>query len=152
MVLGFWFQNISTTFFLAILEKRAARSLAKSYLFLNFVRGLFSSAFSEGRQNEIFQFSFVSGSLEGLLFSDFFALLQFSSENSDPSFLHTLTAFWLDFQGLGPPRMLKMSKKGLLEKHRFLGFRKTGPKAVFLVFDVFLGSVLELPGDPKSQN
>jgi hypothetical protein len=30
MVLGLWFQNISTTLFLVILEKRASRSLAKS--------------------------------------------------------------------------------------------------------------------------
>ena len=108
--------------------------------------------FSESRQNDIFQFSFVFGSLEGSLFSAFFVLVPFSCENGDPSFLHTLTAFWLDFQGLGPPRMLKMSKKGLLEKHRFLGFRKTGPKAVFRAFEVFLGSVLELLDDPKSQN
>ena len=62
-----------------------------------------------------------------------------------------MTAFWLDFQGLGPPRMLKMSKTGLLEKHRFLGFRKLGSEAGFRVFEVFLGSVLELLGDPKSQ-
>jgi hypothetical protein len=33
MVLGFWFQNISTTLFLVILEKRASRSLAKSGFF-----------------------------------------------------------------------------------------------------------------------
>jgi hypothetical protein len=38
MVLGFWFQNISTTLFLVILEKRASRSHAKT--------GLFSSVFS----------------------------------------------------------------------------------------------------------
>ena len=120
--------------------------------FLHVFRCLFLSAFSEGRQNEIFQFSFVFGSLEGSFFSAFLALLPFSCENGDPSFLHTLTAFWLDFQGLGPPRMLKTRKTWLLEKPRFLGFRKTGPKAVFRAFDVFLGSVLELLGDPKSQN
>ena len=34
MVLGLWFQNISTTLFLVILEKRASRSLAKSGLYI----------------------------------------------------------------------------------------------------------------------
>ena len=48
--------------------------------------------------------------------------------------------------------MQKTRKKRVLEKHRFLGFRKTCPKAVFRAFEVFLGSVLELLDDPKSQN
>ena len=71
MVLGLWFQNISTTLFLVILEKRASRSLAKSGLFTPFCGRLFSRAFSAGRQHEIFQFSCVFRSLEGALFGAF---------------------------------------------------------------------------------
>jgi len=48
--------------------------------------------------------------------------------------------------------MLKKRKKRLLGNHGFLGFRKRGAKAVFIDFGVFLGSILELRGDPKSQN
>ena len=53
----------------------------------------FSSAFSKCRLYEICQFSFVFGSLEGPLSGAFLALLPFSCENGDPSFLHTLTTF-----------------------------------------------------------
>ena len=109
MVLGLWFQNISTTLFVVILEKRASRSLAKSGSFLPFFGRLFSRAFSEGRQHEIFQFSYVFGSLEGGLFGAFLVFLPFPCENGDPPFLHTFTAFWLDFQGLGRPRITKKS-------------------------------------------
>jgi len=66
--------------------------------------------------------------------------------------LNDSTAFWLDFQGLGSPRRVKKEEKRLLGNPRFLGFKKLGSKAVCLAFEVFLGSVLELPGDPKSQN
>ena len=99
-----------------------------------------------------FSFPSVLGSLEGLFFRAFLELLQFSCGNGELPFLHTLTAFWLDFQGLGPPRIPKTRKKGLLKKHPFLGFIKMGSEAVFLDFFVFLGSVLEVLGDPKSQN
>ena len=87
-----------------------------------------------------------------MCFDAFFELLQFSCGDGELPFLHTLTVFWLDFQGLGPPRILKIRKKVLLEKHPFLGFKKMGSEAVFLDFYVFLGSLLEALGDPKSQN
>ena len=87
-----------------------------------------------------------------MCFDAFLELLPFSCGNGDPPFLHTLTAFWLDFQGLGPPRIPKTRKKGLLEKHLFLGFIKMGSEGVFLDFVVFLGSVFEFLDDPESQN
>ena len=87
-----------------------------------------------------------------MCFDAFLELLQFSCENGELPFLHTLIVFWLDFQGLGPPRIPKTCKKGLLKKHPFLGFIKMGSEAVFLDFLRFLGSVLEVLGDPKSQN
>ena len=103
-------------------------------------------------RTRFFSFPSVFGSLEGLFFGAFLELVQFSCGNGDHPFLHTLTAFWLDFQGLGPPRIPKTRKKGLLKKHPFLGFIKMGSEAVFLDFLRFLGSVLEVLGDPKSQN
>ena len=103
-------------------------------------------------RTRFFSFPSVLGSLEGLFFRAFLELVQFSYGNGDPPFLHTLTAFWLDFQGLGPPRIPKIRKKGLLKKHPFLGFTKMGSEAVFLDFLTFLGSTLEVLDDPKSQN
>ena len=130
--------------------KRASRSHAKTGSFFSFCGCLFSRAFSAGRQHEIFQFSCVCGSLEGGLFGAFLVFVPFSCENGDPSFLHTITAFWLDFQGLGPPRITKTRKKGLLKKHPFLGFIKMDSEAVFIDFFVFSGSVLEVLDDPES--
>ena len=103
-------------------------------------------------RTRFFSFPSVLGSLEGVFFSVFLELLPFSCGNGDLPFLHTLTVFWLDFQGLGPPRIPKTRKKGLLKKHPFLGFIKMGSEAVFLDLFVFLGSVLEVLDDPKSQN
>ena len=58
MVLWLWFESDRAMFFLFYYFKRASRSHAKTGLFLSFFEGLFSNAFPEGRQNEIFQFSF----------------------------------------------------------------------------------------------
>ena len=80
MVLGLWFESVRVMFPLFYYFKRASRSHAKTGSFLPFFRCLFSSAFSEGRQNDLFQFSFVFGSLEGPFFSAFFVLLPFSCE------------------------------------------------------------------------
>ena len=87
-----------------------------------------------------------------MCFDAFLELVQFSCGNGDLPFLHTLIVFWLDFQGLGPPRIPKIRKTGLLEKHPFLGFIKMGSEGVFLDFVVFLGSVFEVLDDPESQN
>ena len=103
-------------------------------------------------RTRFFSFPSVLGSLGGVCFDAFLELLQFSRENGELPFLHTFTMFWLDFQGLGPPRIPKTRKKGLLKKHPFLGFIKMGSEAVFLDLFVFLGSVLEVLDDPKSQN
>ena len=93
MVLGFWFQYISTTLFLVILERRASRSLANSCLFLSFRQCLFPNAFSDGRHNAIFSVFIRFVSLEGSFFSAFFCTFQFSCEDGVPSFVHTLTSF-----------------------------------------------------------
>ena len=61
MVLGLWFESVRVMFPLFYYFKRASRSHAKTGLFLAIFGGLFSHAFPEGRQNEIFQFSFGFG-------------------------------------------------------------------------------------------
>ncbi len=98
MVLGFWFQNISTTLFLVILEKRASRSLAKSGLFPLFFWSLFSSAFSEGRLDEILQFSYVFGVPWGVNFDEILGKYPFCYENRDLRFLTTVPRFSLIFR------------------------------------------------------
>ena len=112
----------------------------------------FRRCFQRVVKTRFFSFSSVIGVPEGVVFWCFLELVQFSCGNGELPFLHTLTVFWLDFQGLGPPRIPKTRKKGLLKKHPFLGFIKMGSEAVFIDFFVFLGSVLEVLGDPKSQN
>ena len=56
-----------------------------------------------------------------------------------PSFLHTSTAFWLDFQGLGPPGESKKQEK-LPNYHRFFDMEKRPPKPFFIILRSLLGS------------
>ena len=46
-----------------------------------------------------------------VIFKTFLDEIQIFGEKVGPSFLHTLTAFWLDFQGPGPPGRLKKREK-----------------------------------------
>ena len=46
-----------------------------------------------------------------VIFGTFLDKIEVFSEKVGPSFLHTLTAFWLDFQGPGPPGRLKKREK-----------------------------------------
>ncbi len=111
MVLGFWFQNISTTLFLVILEKRASRSLAKSGLFSLFFWSIFSSAFLEGRLDEIFQFSDAFGVPWGVTFDEILGKYHFCYENRDLRFLTTVPRFSLIFRVWDLPEGSKNDKK-----------------------------------------
>ena len=53
------------------------------------------------------------GVLRGIMLAPFLIILQCFHEKGEPSFLYTITTFWLDFQGLGPPQTAKKQKKGL---------------------------------------
>ena len=70
-----------------------------------------------------------------------------SGEKGEPLFLHTLTAFWLDFEGLGPPGGLKKQEKTASKKSQFFRCEKKATQTVFcdfgLLFGVILGSPLE---------
>ena len=49
--------------------------------------------------------------LREVIFGTFLDKIQIFGEKVGPSFLHTLTVFWLDFQGPGPPGRLKKREK-----------------------------------------
>ena len=70
-----------------------------------------------------------------------------SGEKGGPLFLHTLTAFWLDFEGLGPPGGLKKQEKTAPKKSEFFRCEKKATQTVFsdfgFLFGVILGSSLE---------
>ena len=61
----------------------------------------------------------VFGVPRGVIFSTFVAKNQFVCEKVGPSFLHTITAFWLDFQGLGPPGGFKKREKTTSKNDHF---------------------------------
>ena len=67
----------------------------------------------------------------GIIFVPFFDILRFCREKVEPSFLHTFTAFWLDFQAVGLPKIAKKRKKGSLKIIGFLGCKKVPAKSIF---------------------
>ena len=67
----------------------------------------------------------------GIIFVFFFDILRFCREKVEPSFLHTFMVFWLDFQALGHPKIVRKRKKGSLEIIGFLGCPKVRVKSVF---------------------
>ena len=80
----------------------------------SFVFVFFSAALMEPPFSAFFMFL---GSFEGPRRDHcwtFFGKKRFFHENVAPSFSHTFKAFWLDFEGLGPPG-------GFNEKKQHLG-------------------------------
>ena len=67
-----------------------------------------------------------------------------------PSFLHTLTAFWLDFEGPGPSGWLKKREKTVPGKLWFFGLKRKAPKSVFCDFRVVFGVDFGVLGRPKN--
>ena len=57
-----------------------------------------------------------------------------------PSFSHTITAFWLDFEGLGRPGKLKNREKTAPGRSCFFGLKRKVNKFVFFMI---LGTFLE---------
>ena len=66
-----------------------------------------------------------------------------------PSFLHTLTAFWLDFEGLGPSGGFKKQEKTAPGKSCFFGLKRKVPKSAFYDFRASLGVHFGVLGRPK---
>ena len=63
-----------------------------------------------------------------------------SGERGGPLFLHTITVFWLGFEGLGLPGGARNEKKHLPKNHCFFEVKKRPPKPFFVILDSFLGS------------
>ena len=66
-----------------------------------------------------------------VIFGTFLDKIDVFCEKVEPSFLHTLTAFWLDFQAVGLPKIAKKRKKGSLKIIGFLGCKKVPAKSIF---------------------
>ena len=75
----------------------------------------------------------------GVIFGTFFDKIKVFAEKVGPSFLQTLTAFWLDFQGPGPPGETKKREKTASESRSFFELKKERPKRFFLI----LASILK---------
>ena len=77
------------------------------------------------------------------MLATFLDKIQIFCEKLGPSFLHTLTAFWLDFQGPGPPGRLKKKENTASGNLPFFELKKKAPKTVFsdfrLLFEVIFG-------------
>ena len=63
----------------------------------------------------------------GVFFGHFWLKKRFFYEKVAPSFLHTFPAFWLDFEGLGPPGGSKKQEKTAPGKSCFFWLEKKGP-------------------------
>ena len=85
--------------------------------------------------NRFFQFFLSFCRFWGVPGASFFAtflnILWFLHEKVEPSFLHTLTTFLLDFQGLGPSKIAQKNEKRHSENSRLLGCKKVCTKSVF---------------------
>ena len=104
-----------------------------------FVLNVFFSSVSGGSFFSFFEFSVGFGGPKGGHFLTFFVKKRFFHEKVPPSFLHTLTAFWLDFEGLGPPGGFKKQEKTTPGKSCFFGLKRKVPKSVFYDFRVSFG-------------
>ena len=71
----------------------------------------FFRSFFEGFFLVFLWFREVLRVLREVILATFLDKIRFFGENLGPSFLHTLTAFWLDFQGPGPPGESKKREK-----------------------------------------
>ena len=56
--------------------------------------------------------------------------------------MHTLIAFWLDFQGLGPPGEGKKREKTASKLSSFFRYGKETTQTVFCNFNVLFGVIL----------
>ena len=77
-------------------------------------------SFLEGPFSRFLWFREVLRVPREVILATFLDKIRFFCEKLGPSFLHTLTAFWLDFQGPGPPGESKKIEKQLRKIYLFL--------------------------------
>ena len=80
-----------------------------------FFRCVFLGCFRESLFFVFLRFCEVLGVPREVIFGTFLDKIRFFGEKVGPSFLHTLTTFWLDFQGPGPPGESKKRETTALE-------------------------------------
>ena len=90
---------------------RAAPDTKLADLFSMFFRCVFSGRFWKGLLLVFLWFREVLRVPREVILATFLDKIRFFGEKLGPSFLHTLTAFWLDFQGPGPPGESKKREK-----------------------------------------
>ena len=112
-----------------------------------FVLSVFFSSVSGVSFFSFFEFSVGFGGPKGGHCWTFF--VKKNHEKVAPSFLHTLTAFWLDFEGLGPSGGFKKQEKTAPGKSCFFGLKRKVPKSVFYDFRVSFGVDFGALGRPK---
>ena len=109
----------------------------------------FSAPFLEAPFSVFLSFRWVSGVPKEVVFGHFLQKKQFFHEKAAPSFLHTIPAFWLDFEGLGAPGGFKKQEKTAPGKSCFFGLKRKVPKSVFYDFRVSFGIHFGGLGRPK---
>ena len=111
---------------------------------------VFSSSVSGGSFFLVlFSFLGAFGCRRGVIFGHCWLKKRFFHEKVAPSFLHTFTAFWLDFEGLGPSGGFKKQEKTAPGKSCFFGLKRKVPKSVFYDFRVSFGVDFGALGRPK---
>ena len=109
----------------------------------------FSAPFLEAPFLVFLSFRWVLGVPREVIFGHFELKKQIFHEKVAPSFLHTITVFLLDFEGVGPPGGFKKQEKTAPGKSCFFGLKRKVPKSVFYDFRVSFGIHFGGLGRPK---
>ena len=96
-----------------------------------FFRCLFSGCFWKGFVLFFLWFCEVLRVPREVIFSTILDKIEVFGEKVGPSFLHTITAFWLDFEGLGRPGKLKNREKTAPGRSCIFRLKRKVHKSVF---------------------
>ncbi len=110
-MLGLWFESARAMFFLFILLNALPVPMLRQVYFQCFFGVLFLGCFWKGLFLFFLRFCEVLRVLREVIFGTILDKIEVFGEKVGPSFLHTLTAFWLDFQAPGPPGESKKREK-----------------------------------------
>ena len=121
MVLGSCFESARAMLFLFILLNALPVPMLRQVPFSCFFGIVFWFVFGKRLFPVFVEFLSVLGGPGIIIFVPFFDILQFCHEKVEPSFLHTITTFWLDFQAVGLLKIAKKQKKRLSENHWLFG-------------------------------
>ena len=138
MVLRLWFESARAMFFLFILLDALPVPLLRQVS----VSVFFSVFFQLRFWRLLFYFIKFLGAFggpRGVILGTICKNKCYLREKVAPSFLHTIIAFWLDVEGLGPPGEFKKREKTTPGKSCFFGLKRKVPKSVFHDSRVILG-------------